>query len=45
MHHKHLPFGFAYDLFEGYKEILYLTMILPGGFAIISSLLAPKPVK
>ncbi|MBT2709507.1 MFS transporter [Pseudomonas sp. ISL-84] len=39
-----LPFGFAYDLFGGYKEILLLTMILPA-LAIISSLLARKPVK
>ncbi len=39
-----LPFGFAFDLFGGYQEILYLTLILPL-LAIFSSLLARKPVK
>lgn len=39
-----LPFGFAYDLFGGYDEIIYLTMILPA-LAIVSSLLAKKPAK
>ncbi|MBT2710281.1 MFS transporter [Pseudomonas sp. ISL-84] len=39
-----LPFGFAYDFFGGYKEIIYMTMILPA-LAILSSLLAGKPLK
>ncbi|WP_282154622.1 MFS transporter [Cytobacillus gottheilii] len=39
-----LPFGFAYDVFGGYSEILYLSMIFPAA-AIICSLLAGKPKK
>ncbi|WP_409252614.1 MFS transporter [Bacillus sp. SCS-153A] len=37
-----LPFGFAYDTFNGYTEILLLTLILPA-IGIIFSLLAKKP--
>lgn len=39
-----LPFGFAYDLFGGYEEILLLTTIFPV-IGIACSLLAKKPVK
>lgn len=39
-----LPFGFSYDLFGGYKEILILTLIFPI-IGIFCSLLAKKPVK
>jgi MFS family permease len=37
-----LPFGFAYDTFDGYTEILLLTLILPA-LGILASLLASKP--
>jgi MFS family permease len=37
-----LPFGFAYDTFNGYSEILLLTLLLPA-IGIVFSLLAKKP--
>ncbi|MGP4081254.1 MFS transporter [Pseudalkalibacillus sp. R45] len=39
-----LPYGFAYDLFGGYTEILLLTMIFPI-LGFIFALISPKPVK
>ncbi len=39
-----LPFGFAYDTFGGYTEILLLTLIFPI-LGVIASLLAKKPEK
>ncbi|AOM83734.1 MFS transporter [Salisediminibacterium beveridgei] len=39
-----LPFGFAYDYFGGYTEILLLMFIFPA-FGIVASLLASKPKK
>ncbi|WP_349409805.1 MFS transporter [Pseudalkalibacillus sp. SCS-8] len=39
-----LPYGFAYDLFGGYSEILLLTMIFPI-IGFIFSIISPKPNK
>ncbi|WP_257348405.1 MFS transporter [Pseudalkalibacillus decolorationis] len=39
-----LPFGFAYDLFNGYSEILLLTMIFPI-IGFIFALISPAPKK
>ncbi|TCK90504.1 cyanate permease [Natranaerovirga hydrolytica] len=39
-----LPFGFAYDRFNGYREIL-MVMIIFSILGIIASLCAPKPIK
>jgi MFS family permease len=39
-----LPFGFAFDLFGGYNQILLLTMFFPLA-GIVCSLLANKPEK
>lgn len=39
-----LPFGFAFDLFGGYQEILLATLLFPA-LGILCSLLAKKPVK
>lgn len=39
-----LPFGFAYDIFGGYREILLVSMALPA-IGIIAALLARKPIK
>ncbi len=39
-----LPFGFAYDYFHGYTEILLLSLIFPIG-GIVCSLGAKKPEK
>ncbi len=37
-----LPFGFAYDLFHGYREIIFIMMILPI-IGSIASFLSPAP--
>lgn len=37
-----LPFGLAYDIFGGYKEIMFAVLILPA-LAIIASLISPPP--
>ncbi len=37
-----LPFGFAYDLFGGYREILLLSMLFPV-LGIAAALLSPPP--
>ncbi|MCF6409951.1 MFS transporter [Pseudalkalibacillus salsuginis] len=39
-----LPYGFAYDLFGGYTEILLLTMVFPI-LGFIFALISPKPEK
>ncbi|MCF6136390.1 MFS transporter [Pseudalkalibacillus berkeleyi] len=39
-----LPYGFAFDLFGGYTEILLLTMIFPI-LGFIFALISPKPLK
>ncbi|TCT12139.1 cyanate permease [Natranaerovirga pectinivora] len=39
-----LPFGFAFDYFKGYKEILIVMMVF-ALLGIISALSAPKPIK
>ncbi|WP_163539306.1 MFS transporter [Gracilibacillus sp. YIM 98692] len=39
-----LPFGLGFDLFQGYTEIILLTLIFPI-IGIISALLAKKPTK
>lgn len=38
-----LPFGAAFDLFGGYREILLLSLVFPA-FASIASFLSPAPV-
>lgn len=37
-----MPFGYAYDIFGGYKEIILIMIIAPI-FASIASLISPKP--
>ncbi len=37
-----LPFGFAFDLFNGYKEIIIIMMIFPV-IASIASIISPPP--
>ncbi|MFT5874982.1 MAG: MFS family permease [Clostridium sp.] len=39
-----LPFGFAFDLFNGYKEIIFIMMIFPV-IASLASLISPQPGK
>ncbi len=39
-----LPFGFAFDLFGGYTEILIISALFPL-FASVASFLSPKPQK
>ncbi|QBP41861.1 MFS transporter [Paenisporosarcina antarctica] len=39
-----LPFGIAFDIFGGYKEIIWISLIFPI-IGIISSLLAKQPEK
>jgi MFS family permease len=39
-----LPFGFAYDLFGGYNEILLISLIFPT-LGVMAALLAKKPIK
>lgn len=39
-----LPFGFAFDLFGGYQEIILITLIFPV-IGILCSILAKKPNK
>ncbi|WP_291637487.1 MFS transporter, partial [Clostridium sp.] len=39
-----LPFGFAFDLFNGYKEIIFIMMIFPV-MASLASLISPPPGK
>ncbi len=39
-----LPFGFAFDFFGGYKEVLLLAMIFPA-IGAVAALLSPPPVK
>ncbi|WP_353892233.1 MFS transporter [Proteinivorax hydrogeniformans] len=39
-----LPFGFAYDIFGGYTEILIITAVFPA-LAILASAISPKPTK
>ncbi len=37
-----LPFGFAYDLFNGYREILLFSMLFPI-LGIVAALMSPPP--
>ncbi|MFP3950662.1 MAG: MFS transporter [Candidatus Bathyarchaeia archaeon] len=39
-----LPFGFAYDLFGGYREILLISMIF-SAMGIVAALIAKNPAK
>lgn len=39
-----LPFGFAYDLFGSYQQIIVITLIFPA-LGVISALLATPPEK
>ncbi len=39
-----LPFGYAFDKFGGYKEIILMMMIFPV-LGIGAALISPKPIK